>query len=296
MDNDELRDKIIQNIERIISKSFVSESGPFDISIIPQTSRYICDGSGQMLRPRLVLGASRPYKVQQKTSLWYGAILEIVHAGTLALDDLPCMDNADLRRGKPSCHRTFGETRTILSCYSLDSDLREAIYLTSLKIEKQRVIEKEINIAQKTLSIGQEADISQTRMARTLDDFALIYDWKTGTLMGAAAAIGAILGDAEKSDVNHLRNFGRNIGISYQFFDDWKDRYCNEEEVRKSVGLDVRKNTPFNIAEPELVLVESLKHRGMALKELSKIKGKRFKELVTLSIHMFSLKKAQPSR
>ena len=149
-------------------------------------------------------------------------------------------------------------------------------------------------MAQMLLSQGQELDTSQRGKARKLEDFAKIFELKTGSLMGTAAAIGGMIGHARKKDIGHLRSFGVNLGIAYQFFDDWTDRYCDEKDVGKSVGLDAGQKTPFDIAKPEIVLGESLRYRQIALNELGKIRNKTFEDLVKISVYMFSL--SRPKR
>ena len=280
MNNEELKKGIGRKIENIIDERDIKEntSTSFDSRKIYQVSKYTCEPTGQLLRPRILIGVAKAYKVNYDLALTCGAIVEIVHADTLALDDI--MDKATKRRKKLATYKKFGLDRTLLSCFNLNPQIINAIDSLPLKHDVIREIRYEINNTQIILSRGQEYDTAQTSKAKTLDDFAKIFEYKTGSLIGASAVIGGIIGLASEKDKKHLRNYGVNLGISYQFFDDWKDKYCNEKEVGKSVGLDARKKTPFDKAKPEKVLEESLRYRQIAYKELGKIKGKTFDDLI----------------
>ena len=278
-----------REIEKIIdNRALVNLEGyPFNNRKIQDIKRYICEPEGQLIRPRILLETARSYNANERVALTCAAIIEIVHSVTLALDDI--MDDALLRRNKKVTFRKYGLDRTILACYDLNPLVNEAIYSLPLNIELRREISQEINKTQMMLTQGQEYDTSQTNRAKNLEDFAKIFELKTGSLIGAATTIGGLIGNAREGDIEKLRKFGVYLGIAYQFFDDWKDRYCSEKEVGKSVGLDARKTTPFDITRPELLIAEYFKYRELGMQELGEIKGRNFENIIGITLGMFTM-------
>ncbi|MGA9771884.1 MAG: polyprenyl synthetase family protein [Blastocatellia bacterium] len=209
--------------------------------------RYSLLAGGKRLRPVLVLAAGEALSAATEDLKRAACAIEMIHTYSLIHDDLPAMDNDDLRRGHPTCHKAFGEAVAILAG---DALLTLAFRLLASDSpprnpERQvRVIYEFAAAAGSTFGMigGQMADIENEGRpvdSRTLEQIHLS---KTGALISAAVAVGGIIAGAEDETVERLRAYGRCIGLAFQIADDILDVTSTSEQLGKTPGKDQAAN------------------------------------------------------
>ncbi|MBX9787206.1 MAG: polyprenyl synthetase family protein [Alphaproteobacteria bacterium] len=193
---------------------------------------YSVLGSGKRLRAFLMLAAADLFSVPSEIALRVAAAIEFIHAYSLVHDDLPAMDNAAMRRNKPSCHKAYGEATAILVGDSLIPLAFQT--LSSLNVPKdiqgELIHELSRVIGSEGLVAGQMMDLNQEGPIVTEEDLLTLQRLKTGVLFGFATEAGAILGNASPSERKVLKNFGLLFGRMFQMVDDWLDG-CEDENV-----------------------------------------------------------------
>jgi len=201
---------------------------------------YIMQLGGKRLRPILVLMAYNLYKTDIKAALPIAQAVEIFHNFSLVHDDI--MDEAPLRRGKPTVHYKYDTNTGILSG---DVMLIYA-YHYLLKIENQEILPEIIKIfteVAEAVCIGQQYDMDfETSNEVTIPAYLMMIEHKTAFLLVGALRMGAMLAKASKEDVFHLGEFGRNIGIAFQLQDDILDTFGDPATFGKRIGGDILQN------------------------------------------------------
>jgi geranylgeranyl diphosphate synthase type II len=170
------------------------------------------------------------------------AAIEMVHTYSLVHDDLPAMDNDDLRRGLPTCHKAFGEATAILTG---DALLTLAFEVLAREIDEPPIAVKLISeLAQAAgpsgLIAGQMADLKAENRGGTERHLRVIHTNKTAKLFRCAAVMGAIAGNASEGQSNSLREYGLKVGLGFQIADDILDVCASSEQLGKTAGKDVR--------------------------------------------------------
>jgi geranylgeranyl pyrophosphate synthase len=170
--------------------------------------------------------------------------IEAVHAASLMLDDLPSMDNAPLRRGRPAAHIAFGEAVTILAAFWL---LNEAFGHLARKYDRalgaQLCAQVSEAVGLDGLVAGQAEDVLATDAAINFETLERIHRRKTGVLFSAAATAGAVSAGARPDDIAALRAYAKNLGLAFQIVDDLLDVTGTPEETGKVTRSDARKTT-----------------------------------------------------
>jgi len=170
-----------------------------------------------------------------------GAALEMLHTYSLIHDDLPALDNDDLRRGRPTCHKAFGEALAILAGDALQTRAYEVLArLRCLAEARVRIIE-EIARGTGTLSGmigGQVVDLEAEHKKPDLATLEYIHRSKTAALIAASAVSGGLYGEASEDAVNRLRCYGQAIGLAFQIVDDVLDVTQSSEQLGKTAGKD----------------------------------------------------------
>ena len=221
----------------------LSESGQlFDEVICAE--RYAVLNGGKRIRPILLLEFYKLCGGNDDCAYNFACALEMIHSYSLVHDDLPCMDNDDMRRGKPSCHKAFGES-TALLCG--DALLTEAFSIASktLGISSDKVIRAIAHLASSAgvngMIGGQVIDMSDNTGS---DDDVLfeMYRLKTGALLKTACGIGAILAGANDDKINAAETFGEKVGVAFQIIDDILDCQGDAKKLGKPVGSDEKNN------------------------------------------------------
>ena len=180
-----------------------------------------------------------------------GCVAEMVHAASLILDDLPCMDDADLRRNQPSTHIAFDESTAILSATAL---LNRAFGILSrlenvsadAKVEMIDLLS--YAVGSKGLIAGQMADLANTDRSASIPEIERLNTLKTGALFDFSVEAAAILSSMHASQRAALKGFSYHLGLAFQLLDDVKDALMNEDQAEKSVGRDIGKATILAIA------------------------------------------------
>jgi geranylgeranyl diphosphate synthase, type II len=197
---------------------------------------------GKRLRPILCMEAGRmlagslPKGIEE-----VGAALEMLHTYSLIHDDLPALDNDDLRRGRPTCHKVFGEAIAILAGDALQTQAYEVLSRIACAAEMRvRIIEE---IARATGTVdgmigGQVVDLEAEHSKPDLSTLEYIHRAKTAALITASTVTGGLFAGALAGDVAGLRTFGQNIGLAFQIVDDVLDVTQTSEQLGKTAGKD----------------------------------------------------------
>jgi geranylgeranyl diphosphate synthase, type II len=243
---------------------------------IHQAMRHSVFAGGKRLRPILCMEAGRmvagslPEGIEE-----LGAALEMLHTYSLIHDDLPALDNDDLRRGRPTCHKAFGEALAILAGDALQTRAYEVLaQLRCLAEARVRIIE-EIARGTGTLSGmigGQVVDLEAEHKKPDLATLEYIHQSKTAALIAASAVAGGLYGEASEDAVNRLRCYGQTIGLAFQIVDDVLDVTQSSEQLGKTAGKDTAAE---KATYPALFGVdESLKRANTLMqKALSSLEG-----------------------
>lgn len=223
-----------------------------DGSTLSRAVRYAVFSGGKRYRPLLVLCSGESFGAGDDTLLPFACALELVHNYSLIHDDLPSMDNDEIRRGKPTCHKVFGEGIALLA--------GDALLTLAFEVMSRAPLEKKMRPAREKViqELGQKAGIQGMIGGQFLDislasgpvseaQLEELILKKTGALIIASIRIGAILGGASKADIDLLTVFGRNLGLAFQTRDDIldsaKDREGKSPARPNSVTLFGRRET-----------------------------------------------------
>lgn len=203
--------------------------------------RYSLLDAGKRLRAALVMEFARLCRAARGDAVAFACAIEMVHAYSLIHDDLPCMDNDDLRRGKPSCHKAFGEANALLAGDGLLTLAFETVADASLP--DTRIVE-----AVKTLSRaagvfgmigGQVIDLASEGKQIDYQTLNLLYELKTGALLRASAKLGCIAGGADLQMAAAADAYAKACGLAFQITDDILDVVGTAEKIGKPIGSDV---------------------------------------------------------
>ncbi len=205
-----------------------------------QAMRYSCLAPGKRLRPALCMASAEAIGATAASVLDAACALEMVHAFSLIHDDLPAIDDDDLRRGQPSCHKKFGEAIAILAGDALFALAYET--LASSKHRGPAVVEC-LKILSKSagsdgLVGGEVVDVESEGKQVNEQTLEFIHSRKTGSLISASCQIGAILGAGTDEQISALADFGRHVGLAFQIADDLLNELSTAEALGKAAGSD----------------------------------------------------------
>lgn len=228
-----------ESINRALDKA-IPLVEPLDIH---RAMRYALLAGGKRVRPILCLAVCELVGGEERLAVPAACAVEMIHTMSLIKDDLPCMDNDDLRRGKPTTHKVFGESVAVLSGGALLALAFE--HLTEADVSPERMVRavKELarSIGTKGLVAGQAMDLSSEGLDRNdvgLEELEFIHVHKTGSLLEASAVIGAVIGGGSEEEVERVRKFARCVGLLFQVVDDILDGTKSSEELGKTAGKD----------------------------------------------------------
>jgi geranylgeranyl diphosphate synthase type II len=209
---------------------------------IHQAMRHSVFAGGKRLRPILCLETGRMVATSLPSGIEdLGAALEMLHTYSLIHDDLPALDNDDLRRGRPTCHKVFGEAIAILAGDALQTQAYEVLSrLHCLAEARVRIIEE---IARGTGTVdgmigGQVVDLEAEHTKPDLQMLEYIHRSKTAALITASVVSGGLYAGAGDKDAAKLRSFGQSIGLAFQIVDDVLDVTQTSEQLGKTAGKD----------------------------------------------------------
>ena len=211
-------------------------------AVVAEAMRYAALGGGKRLRPFLLVETARLFG-REDMGVWQAAAaLECLHVYSLVHDDLPCMDDDDLRRGKPTVHKAFDEAIATLAgdgLLTLSMELMAGGDIHSdpaVTLSMVRALGKAGGVH--GMIGGQVIDITQSETDRTEELITELQDLKTGALIVFACDAGATLADASITDIENLKNFARDMGLAFQIKDDILDVEGDPELLGKAVGKD----------------------------------------------------------
>lgn len=212
---------------------------------IHRAMRYSVFAGGKRIRPILCLEAARMFSHSPKPAVAIGCALEFIHTYSLIHDDLPALDNDDLRRGKPTCHKVFGEAIAILAGDALLTLAFQTLAAASLDNERRVRVIAEIGGAAGTVNGmigGQVADLEAEKKQVNASELEYIHRSKTAALIRASIVAGGIAGGAANEDIERLRRFGEHIGWAFQVVDDILDVEETSQALGKTAGKDKAQN------------------------------------------------------
>jgi geranylgeranyl diphosphate synthase type II len=263
---------------------------------IHKAMRHSVFAGGKRLRPVLCMEAGRmiagalPSKIEE-----LGAALEMLHTYSLIHDDLPALDNDDLRRGRPTCHKVFGEALAILAGDALQTQAYEVLARLECPAEARVRIIEEIARGTGTLDGmigGQVVDLEAEHTHPTAEMLEYIHRSKTAALITASLVSGGLYAGAKDSEVAKLRAFGQSIGLAFQIVDDVLDVTQTSEQLGKTAGKDTAAQ---KVTYPALFGIEESERKAdslvsAAFSELESF-GERAETLKALARYLVERKK-----
>ena len=209
--------------------------------------RYSLLAGGKRLRPALVLAAGEAFGADTDDLMPAACAIEMIHTYSLIHDDLPAMDNDDLRRGRPTCHKAFGEAVAILAGDALLTQAFRVLAADAPKRDAERQVRviREVATAAGTVEAligGQMADIESEGENVDGSTLEYIHRSKTGAMIAASVVVGGIVAGANGDQVEKLRAYGQCIGLAFQIADDILDVTSTSEQLGKTPGKDQAAN------------------------------------------------------
>ena len=233
----ERRVQVDAELERVLPPA-----GQYPTSI-HQAMRYSVFAGGKRLRPILCLEGGRLLGGEEESLLQVGCALELIHTYSLIHDDLPALDNDDLRRGRPALHREFSEATAILAGDALLTLAFEVLSAPSFEADRRLRLIYELSHAigtQEGMVAGQVVDLETTGLETDAATLKYIHSAKTGAFIRAAVRSGALCAQAGEADLARITVYGEKIGLAFQIADDLLDVLGSEEALGKAVRKDGR--------------------------------------------------------
>lgn len=260
-------------IEKYLDKLMPKENEYPDV--IHKAMRYSIFNGGKRLRPTMLLATTEAFGKVKEEAIYAAAAVELVHGYSLVHDDMPCMDNADIRRGKPSVHKEFSETIALLCGDALLTlgfkVLSRAVSVIKSKDDCRMIFEEFSDaIGSHGMIGGQVAEFIMLNQEKKLPEIQYIHTHKTGALIATSIRLGAFFAGANKKEINSLFRFGEFLGFCFQVMDDVVD---NDGYVL--------------IVGPKQARVEAEKLFALGRKEL-KFLGKRANRLIEIGEFILS--------
>ena len=233
-----------EKVEKALALILPEPEGP--AADVVKAMKYSLFAGGKRLRPILCIAGAEALGEDGSHVMPVAYALEMIHTYSLIHDDLPAMDNDDMRRGKPTNHKVFGEAKAILAGDGLLTEAFRVMAQIPLgKIRPEALLRVICLVAQASgyqgMVGGQVTDIQSERKTVEPATVEFIHSHKTGALIAASVTSGAILGAASETQVDAINAYGRGIGLAFQISDDILDVEGDSEKMGKGVGGDARK-------------------------------------------------------
>ena len=232
-----------QDVERALER-WVSDESPAGLGVV---MRYAVLDGGKRLRPLLVMAAAEAVAGDNAAALRAAVAVELIHAYSLVHDDMPCMDNDVLRRGKPTVHVRYGEAQAMLAGDAMQA-LAFEILTPDAGMSPQLMSTLVRLLARASghdgMAGGQAIDLAS--VGRQLDEHSLrdMHRRKTGVLLQASVMMGAACGEADAAALAALSEYGAAVGLAFQVVDDVLDVTQDSEVLGKTAGKDIDQNKP----------------------------------------------------
>ena len=235
-------DKSIEEYSERISKALIEHlpvANDGQKSVV-MAMKYSLTNGGKRLRPILVLEFCKMCGGDTEKAMAYACAVEYVHTYSLIHDDLPCMDNDDLRRGKPSCHKMYGEATALLAG---DALLTHAFEIASTADFDGAKNADAVSLLAQNSGVcgmigGQVLDLKYEAASPSMSQLLTVHKLKTGAMISAACLLGCIAGDATEEQILAASKFAYYLGIAFQIKDDILDVTGDEQKLGKPVGSD----------------------------------------------------------
>ena len=217
-----------------------------------EAMRYAVLDGGKRLRPLLVLGAAEAVRGNADAALRAGCAVELIHAYSLVHDDMPCMDNDVLRRGKPTVHVQFGEATALLA-----GDALQALAFELLTPEDAGIPDRTQARLTRLLAAaaghagmagGQAIDLAAVGRSLTEDELRHMHRLKTGALLQGSVMMGAACGEPDARALSALETYGRALGLAFQVVDDILDVTADSATLGKTAGKDAAQDKPTYVS------------------------------------------------
>jgi farnesyl diphosphate synthase len=262
-------------VEAALDRHLPRRAGP--LGRVVDAMRHGALDGGKRLRPFLVIAAADMFACPRERSIHTGCAVEMIHCYSLIHDDLPAMDDSDLRRGRPSVHKAFDEATAILAG---DALLTQAFELLSepsthpdAEIRCRLALELARASGREGMVGGQMIDIYAEQKSFDLDGIEELQRLKTGAIIRFSAIGGGIVGGADASEVDALRLYAEDLGLAFQIVDDLLDAFGDAQALGKPVGQDVDMDKATFV---KLLGAEGARNKAKSLVERSKSRLDRF--------------------
>lgn len=207
-----------------------------------EAMRYAAIGGGKRIRPLLLVATAEMHGVDRETAMRAACAIEAIHVYSLIHDDLPCMDDDDLRHGKPTLHKAYDDATAVLAGDSLHAMAFEILSAPATSgdpfVRSELVQTLAVASGAHGMAGGQMIDMVAEGEDLDLHTITRLQQLKTGALLGAAIEMGAILGHVAPEGRLHLRAYARDIGLAFQIVDDLLDHEGDAAKAGKAVGKD----------------------------------------------------------
>lgn len=235
-------------------------------SKLHEAMRYAVLDGGKRVRPLLVFAAGALYDAPRDAIERAAAAVEMIHAYSLVHDDMPCMDDDDLRRGKPTVHRRYDEATALLVGDALQSQAFEVLSGGELAPDRKVAMLSQLARAAGAAGMcgGQAIDLDAVGVALALPELEQMHRLKTGALLRASVLLGAFAGSMpQASEQSALEAYADSVGLAFQVVDDILDATADSATLGKTAGKDAAHNKPTYVSilglEPSLALAEKLR-------------------------------------
>ena len=236
---DEFFASVSAAVDKTLDEIF-SQERPSKSERLNDAIRWSIFGGGKRFRPALIYASGQTFGVEDAKLAKTAAAVEMVHTYSLIHDDLPAMDDDDIRRGRETCHRKFGEATAILAGDALQALAFEVISNDeSLPIESKLRLIAELSEAAGKMVIGQQLDLSAEGREVTPGDVSEIHACKTGALITFCARAGAIIAGLDESKMIGITHYGARLGLLFQIADDILDVTQSTDVLGKTAAKDV---------------------------------------------------------
>ena len=255
-------------------------------SLLVKPMKYGVISGGKKIRSTVILDAGKIFNINEKKLINICAAVECIHSYSLIHDDLPCMDNDSLRRGKPSTHIKFGEASAVLAGSSLLTLAFEIItdkkYLLNSKLKNEIIESLAICSGHTGIAGGQELDLKFEKKKKTINQIIDMQKKKTGKLFNFCLYSVGVVAKKTKKEKFFLSNLGEEIGLLFQLADDFLDKKGSKHIVGKPVKKDSKKgkSTLLNLMGEKKAYLYANNLKKKILRKLEK-HGKKGKELTT---------------
>lgn len=243
-------------LERELKELIAALQAP---EVLKEAMDYSLQAGGKRIRPMLIFATIASFEKNPRIGLAAAAALEMIHTYSLIHDDLPSMDDDDLRRGQPTNHKVFGEAAAILAGDALLTYAFQVIAQAESYSSEQKVVLMEWlaeAAGPEGMVGGQMADIEGEKKELTLAELEYIHKNKTGRLLAYSVMAGALLAGASEEQLEHFQQYAFHIGLAFQIQDDILDVEGSEEKLGKRVGSD---SANHKSTYPSLLTMEGAK-------------------------------------